>query len=381
MQARRGNAQALTFELGGKSPNIVFADADLDAAVDGALSASTSTRASAARPAAACSCEDKVYDEFVDRLVERRQASRSSAPASTRTTEQGPQVDRSSSTRCSATSTSASDERRTSPSPAASAYGDDGLLRRADGLRRREGRHGDRPDEIFGPVIVAVPVQGRVDEVVARGQRHHLRPGRRRLDPRHRQGPPPRRTQLKAGTVWVNCYDVFDAAAPFGGFKKSGIGRELGENALDNYTELKTVFVEPGRLRSSSPAARANVKPRSPRVVSAWSTAVTVCGALAAAVLQPVDHAAAGVGDERRGGSAPRRASSQSWVSTFQSAMRRSSARVTRRSCGAEVTPNGGRTQLTARPLTERSDDRPVVELGLERRERGRRRGSGSPSS
>ena len=49
--------------------------------------------------------------------------------------------------------------------------------------------------------------------------------------------------QVKAGTVWVNCYDVFDAAAPFGGFKMSGIGRELGEYALRNYTEVKTVTV------------------------------------------------------------------------------------------------------------------------------------------
>jgi aldehyde dehydrogenase (NAD+) len=49
--------------------------------------------------------------------------------------------------------------------------------------------------------------------------------------------------KLKAGTVWVNCYDVFDAAAPFGGFKMSGIGRELGERGLDNYTEWKTVTV------------------------------------------------------------------------------------------------------------------------------------------
>jgi aldehyde dehydrogenase (NAD+) len=51
---------------------------------------------------------------------------------------------------------------------------------------------------------------------------------------------------LRAGTVWVNCYDVFDAAAPFGGFKMSGIGRELGEYALANYTEVKTVTVNLG---------------------------------------------------------------------------------------------------------------------------------------
>jgi aldehyde dehydrogenase (NAD+) len=49
--------------------------------------------------------------------------------------------------------------------------------------------------------------------------------------------------RLRAGTVWINCYDVFDAAAPFGGFKQSGIGRELGEYGLRNYTEVKTVTV------------------------------------------------------------------------------------------------------------------------------------------
>jgi len=49
--------------------------------------------------------------------------------------------------------------------------------------------------------------------------------------------------KLRAGTVWINCYDVFDAAAPFGGFKSSGLGRELGEAALANYTEHKTVTV------------------------------------------------------------------------------------------------------------------------------------------
>ena len=51
---------------------------------------------------------------------------------------------------------------------------------------------------------------------------------------------------VRAGTIWVNCYDVFDAAAPFGGFKMSGLGRELGEKALDNYLELKTVTVKLG---------------------------------------------------------------------------------------------------------------------------------------
>jgi aldehyde dehydrogenase (NAD+) len=50
--------------------------------------------------------------------------------------------------------------------------------------------------------------------------------------------------RVRAGTVWVNCYDVFDAAAPFGGFKQSGLGRELGEYGLQNYIEVKTVTVQ-----------------------------------------------------------------------------------------------------------------------------------------
>ncbi len=54
-------------------------------------------------------------------------------------------------------------------------------------------------------------------------------------------------SSVRAGTVWVNCYDVFDAAAPFGGFKMSGIGRELGEAGLANYTELKTVTMKINR--------------------------------------------------------------------------------------------------------------------------------------
>src|SRR5262249_28893706 len=66
---------------------------------------------------------------------------------------------------------------------------------------------------------------------------------------------------VRAGTVWVNCYDVFDAAAPFGGYKSSGVGRELGEKALDNYTQLKTVTVAP----DSAPGRRGGAARRPDR--------------------------------------------------------------------------------------------------------------------
>ena len=81
-----------------------------------------------------------------------------------------------------------------------------------------------------------------IDEVIQRGNRSMYGLAAavwtRDITKAHRMA-----AELKAGTVWINCYDVFDAAAPFGGFKMSGIGRELGEYALRNYTEVKTVTV------------------------------------------------------------------------------------------------------------------------------------------
>ncbi len=94
-------------------------------------------------------------------------------------------------------------------------------------------------EEIFGPVMSVIRFKD-VDEVIQRGNKtiYGLAAAvwTRDMAKAHRIA-----AGLKAGTVWVNCYDVFDTAAPFGGFKMSGIGRELGRYALTNYTEVKTV--------------------------------------------------------------------------------------------------------------------------------------------
>ena len=95
-------------------------------------------------------------------------------------------------------------------------------------------------EEIFGPVVAAIPFKELDDEVVRAANDTDLRLGRWSLDQdiskAHALA-----GQLKAGTVWINCYNIFDAALPFGGYKQSGWGREMGHDAIDLYTQKKAV--------------------------------------------------------------------------------------------------------------------------------------------
>src|SRR5260370_19204191 len=101
-------------------------------------------------------------------------------------------------------------------------------------------------EEIFGPVMNILRFKD-IDEVTKRGNQTFFGLAAaiwtRDITKAHRLA-----ASLRAGTVWINCYDVFDAAAPFGGFKMSGIGREFGEYALQNYTKGKTVYVNLGEV-------------------------------------------------------------------------------------------------------------------------------------
>ena len=97
-------------------------------------------------------------------------------------------------------------------------------------------------EEIFGPVVTAIPFRD-AERDRAEGQRHDLRPGGGRVDARHQEGAYASRRELRAGTVWINCYNIFDAALPFGGYKQSGWGREMGHEVLEHYTETKAVCV------------------------------------------------------------------------------------------------------------------------------------------
>ena len=98
-------------------------------------------------------------------------------------------------------------------------------------------------EEIFGPVVSAAPFTTWTRSPPIANDTD-VRPGRGHLDHATSPRPTALATKLRAGTVWINCYNVFDAALPFGGYKQSGWGREMGHEVLEAYTEVKAVTTQ-----------------------------------------------------------------------------------------------------------------------------------------
>jgi len=238
--AAESNLKRVTLELGGKSPNIVFADADMDEAVEGSHQALFFNQGQCCCAGSRLFVEEKCYDEFVEKSVARAKKRTVGDPFD-KDTEQGPQVDSDQFNKVMSYIEAGKQEKATLRT-GGKRVGDKGYFIEPTVFADVKDDMKIAQEEIFGPVMSILKFKD-MDEVVERANKtmYGLAAAvwTRDITKAHAIA-----DSVRAGTVWVNCFDVFDAGAPFGGFKQSGLGRELGEYGLANYTEVKTVTIK-----------------------------------------------------------------------------------------------------------------------------------------
>jgi len=234
------NLKKVTLELGGKSPNVVFADADLDYAVEMSHFALFMNMGQCCTAGSRCYVQEEVYDKFVQKAVARAQKKTVGDPTDPKN-ESGPQVD---------------DEMYNKVLNLIESGKKEGAKLHCGGDKMKGNGYFIQPtvfsevtddmriakEEIFGPVQQIIRFKN-IEEVIPRANNTNYGLAAsvftKDLDKALTIA-----NSVRAGTVWVNCYHIVAPQAPFGGFKESGIGREHGEEGVREYCEVKTVTIK-----------------------------------------------------------------------------------------------------------------------------------------
>ncbi|MBI2789158.1 MAG: aldehyde dehydrogenase family protein [Elusimicrobia bacterium] len=240
VKASAGNMKRISMELGGKSPNIVFADADLEAAAKGIFMGIFYNQGQCCSAGSRVFIERPAYDKMVAALADRAKTVKQGNPLDPKT-HMGPLVSAEQRDRVLSYIESGKKEGAQLLAGGAAAAGPGYFVQPTVFGGVKDEMKISR-EEIFGPVVSVMPFD-TLDEVMARANSTDYglvaAVWTKDVKKAHQAA-----AKLKAGTVWINCYHFVDAAAPWGGVKQSGYGREKGQYALENYTALKSVWVD-----------------------------------------------------------------------------------------------------------------------------------------
>ncbi|MDT5272600.1 MAG: aldehyde dehydrogenase [Acidobacteriota bacterium] len=244
-RAAADNLTKVSLELGGKAPNIVFADADIEQAVSGAMMGIFFNQGQVCCAGSRLFLDARVKDEFLDRFKERSSRVRVGDPMD-KNTQMGPQV--------------SEEQLNRIKSYVDIAKGEGAQVLTGGCPPQLEGDFkngyffqptifGDvtnsmrvAQEEIFGPVVSVITFENE-DDLIKQANEvvYGLSAGiwTKDITRAHRFA-----KSVKAGVIWINTYNMFNAASPFGGYKQSGYGREMGKHALEMYTNVKSVWVD-----------------------------------------------------------------------------------------------------------------------------------------
>ena len=241
MREAAGTLKKVTLELGGKSPNIILEDADLDAAVRGAYIGIFYNQGEVCAAGSRLVVAESVHDALLEALVERTKRLQPGDPLNPKV-RMGPLANRQQLEKVEYYVTKGKEEGdrlviggERPPVERGYYY----LPTIFDGV---DPGHTIAREEIFGPVLAVIPVRDEEEAIAVANQSEYGLAAAiwtRDVKKAHRMA-----RAIKAGTVWVNTYNLYDSTMPFGGYKHSGFGRELGKHALAMYTQIKSVWID-----------------------------------------------------------------------------------------------------------------------------------------
>jgi aldehyde dehydrogenase (NAD+)/phenylacetaldehyde dehydrogenase len=244
LRSAAGTVKRVSMELGGKSPNVVFADADLDAAARGAINAIFYGKGELCSAGSRLLVEESIHDALMEKVVDRAKKMTPANPLDPKTRLGSLVSEKQRENVARYVETGKKEGARLVAGGKAASVDGKGAFFEATVFDGVSPEMTIAREEIFGPVLAALTFQGEAEAVAignstiyglaaavwSRDVKKALRTAK----------------ALKAGTVWINAYNLYDPGLPFGGYRQSGFGRERGHYALEEYTQVKSIWIDLG---------------------------------------------------------------------------------------------------------------------------------------